>query len=103
MAPENKAQSMSTTLLKLPDELKQRAIDAAQALGISPHAFMVDAIRQAVYAVEQRAAFIVQARDARAEMLAEGQGHATDDVRTYLRSRLTDPAAARPAKTPWRK
>jgi predicted transcriptional regulator len=94
---------MSTTLLKLPDELNQRAIDAAQALGISPHTFMVNAIRQAVHAVEQRAAFIVQARDARAEMLAEGQGYAADDVRTYLRSRLTDPAAARPAKTPWRK
>jgi len=94
---------MSTTLLKLPDEIKQRAIDAAQALGISPHAFMVDAIRQAVYAVEQRAAFIVQARDARAEMLAEGQGYAADGVRAYLHSRLTDRSVARPLKTHSRK
>ena len=94
---------MSTISLKLPDELKQRATDAAQLLGISPHAFMIDAIRQAVHAVEKRAAFVVQARDARAEMLAEGQGYAADDVRAYLRSRLTDGAAARPGKTPWRK
>ena len=93
---------MSTTSLKLPDELKQRAVDAAQELGISPHAFMVDAIRQAAHAVEQRAAFVAQARDARAELLAQGQGYAADDVRTYLRSRLTDGAAARPAKTAWR-
>ena len=57
-------------------------------LGISPHAFMVAAIRQAVHGVEKRAAFIAQARDARAEMLAEGQGYAADDVRAYLRSRL---------------
>jgi predicted transcriptional regulator len=93
---------MSTTSLKLPDELKQRAVDAAQELGISLHAFMVDAIRQAAHAVEQRAAFVAQARDARAELLAEGQGYAADDVRAYLRSRLTDGAAARPAKTAWR-
>jgi predicted transcriptional regulator len=86
---------MSTISLKLPDELKQRAIDAAHVLGISPHAFMVEAIRQAVHAVEQRAA--------RAEMLAEGQGYAPDDVRAHLHSRLTDRSVARPAKTPWRK
>jgi predicted transcriptional regulator len=94
---------MSTISLKLTDELKQRTIDAAHVLGISPHAFMVAAIRQAVHGVEKRAAFIAQARDARAEMLAEGQGYAADDVRAYLRSRLTDGAAARPGKTPWRK
>jgi predicted transcriptional regulator len=94
---------MSTISLQLPDELKQRAIDAAQALGISPHAFMVDAIRQAVHAVEKRAAFVAQARDARAEMLAEGQGYAVDEVRGYLHSRLTDRSVARPAKPPWRK
>ena len=94
---------MSTISLKLPDELKQRATDAAQLLGISPHAFMIDAIRQAVHAVEKRAAFVVQARDARAEMLAQGQGYAPDDVRAYLHSRLTDRSVVRPAKTPWRK
>ena len=94
---------MSTISLKLPDELKQRAIDAAHVLGISPHAFMVEAIRQAVHAVEKRAAFIAQARDARTEMLTEGQGYAADEVRGYLHSRLTDRSVVRPAKTPWRK
>lgn len=94
---------MSTISLRLPDELKQRAIDAAHVLGIRPHAFMVDAIRQAVHAVEKRAAFVAHARDARAEMLAESQGHAADDVRAFLRSRLTDAAATRRSKTAWRK
>ena len=42
---------MATTSLKLPDELKERAAKAAQELGISPHAFMVDAIRHAADAV----------------------------------------------------
>ena len=93
---------MSTTSLKLPDELKQRAVDAAQELGISPHAFMVDAIRQAAHAVEQRAAFVAQAREARTEMLQDGSGHAPEDVRAYLRQRLSDHQAARPGKKPWR-
>jgi predicted transcriptional regulator len=94
--------TMSTTSLKLPDELKQRAVNAAQELGISPHAFMVDAIRQAAHAVEQRAAFVTQAREARTEMLAQGDGHAAEDVRAYLRRRLEDGQVDRPPKKPWR-
>lgn len=94
--------AMSTTSLKLPDELKQRAAEAAQELGISPHAFMVDAIRQATHAVEQRAVFVSQARQARTEMLEDGEGHAAEDVRTYLRRRLEDSQVDRPAKKPWR-
>lgn len=94
--------TMSTTSLKLPDELKQRAVNAAQELGISPHAFMVDAIRQAAHAVEQRATFVAQARQARTEMLQNGEGHAAEDVRTYLRRRLADGQIGRPPNKPWR-
>lgn len=93
---------MSTTSLKLPDELKLRAVNAAQELGISPHAFMVDAIRQAAHAVEQRAAFVTQAREARTEMLEHGNGHAAEDVRAYLRQRLQNGQVERPAKKQWR-
>ena len=50
---------MSTTSLKLPDELKKRAaMVAAAELGISPHAFMVGAIRNAADA--RRAAYRVR-------------------------------------------
>lgn len=93
---------MSTTSLKLPDELKQRAVNAAQELGISPHAFMVDAIRQAAHAVEQRATFVTQARQAREEMLENGEGYAADDVRAYLRRRLESGQIAGPSSKPWR-
>jgi predicted transcriptional regulator len=93
---------MSTTSLKLPDELKLRASTAAEELGISTHAFMVGAIRQAADAVEQRTQFVAQAQGARADMLQSGQGHDASEVRAYLRARLADPAAARPAVKPWR-
>lgn len=94
---------MSTTSLKLPDELKQRAASAAQELGISPHAFMVDAIRHAADAFEQRSHFVAQAQAARTEMLQSGLGHEAEDVRTYLRQRLTDKETERPGAKPWRK
>jgi predicted transcriptional regulator len=81
---------MATTSLKLPDELKERAAKAAQELGISPHAFMVDAIRNAADAVEQRSQFVAQAVAAHAEMLQSGSGYDPDDVRDYLRQRISE-------------
>lgn len=93
---------MSTTSLKLTEELKQRAASAAQELGISPHAFMVDAIRQAIKSVEQRSQFVAQAQAARAEMQQSGQGYEASDVRDYLRQRIADKQTARPAIKPWR-
>lgn len=94
---------MSTTSLKLPDEVKQLAANAAQELGISTHAFMVEAIRQAAHAAQQRSQFVAQAVAARAEMQHNGTGYGADDVRTYLRKRLTEPGAPRPDAKPWRK
>lgn len=92
---------MATTSLKLPEELKEKAISAAREMGLSPHAFMVEAIRQATRSAEMRAEFTVVAQAARAEMLESGQGHSPDAVRTYLRKRLIDPHAARPESESW--
>lgn len=49
---------------------------------------MVDAVRHATHAVEQRAQFLEEALEARAEMGKSGQGYQGDDVRGYLRARL---------------
>ena len=94
---------MSTTSLKLPEDVKQLAVNAAQELGISTHAFMVEAIRQAAHAAQQRSQFVAQAVAARADMQKNGTGYAADDVRAYLRNRLSEPGAARPEMKPWRK
>jgi len=63
---------MSTTSRRLPDHLKQRM------------------------------AFVMQARQAKAEMLENGDGHTADDVRVYLRRRVEDDQIGRPGKKPWR-
>ncbi len=94
---------MSTTSLKLSTDLKERAVAAAEELGISTHAFMVGAISQATEAAEQRAEFITQAQTALAEMQESGMGYDADDVRKYLRERLTNPDTARPEAKSWRK
>jgi predicted transcriptional regulator len=93
---------MSTTSLKLSEELKQRAETAAQELGMSTHAFMIGAIRQAAEAVELRSKFVAEAQAARTEMLASGMGYDADDVRSYLRKRLVDRNSQRPNLKPWR-
>lgn len=92
---------MATTSLKLSDDLKQRAIGAAEKQGISPHAFMVQAIEQAATAAELRASFVADALTARERMLAGGTGYAAEDVHRYLKARIEGKPVARPKAKSW--
>lgn len=92
---------MSTTSLKLSDELKQRAVAAAEKKGVSPHAFMVDAIEQAASAAEQRASFVNEARAAREQALKTGKGYDTGQVHAYLRARISGKKSAKPKARSW--
>ncbi|HRE17263.1 MAG TPA: CopG family transcriptional regulator [Rhodocyclaceae bacterium] len=93
---------MSTTSLKLPDELKQRAVAAAEQQGVSPHAFMVQAIEQAASAAEHRAGFVASAQAARKQMLVTGKGYDAGEVHTYLKARVAGAKPAKPKAKPWR-
>ena len=93
---------MATTSLKLPDELKQRAIAAAQKQGVSPHAFMVNAIDSAATAAEQRAGFLAEATAAREEMLKTGKGYGADQVHAYLQARIAGKKSPKPRAKSWR-
>lgn len=93
---------MATTSLKLSDELKQRAIAAAEQQGLSPHAFMVSAIEQASAAAELRRGFVNDALAAREEMLRTGEGYDADDVRTYFQARLAGGNPQLPVQKKWR-
>jgi predicted transcriptional regulator len=94
---------MATTSLKLPDSLKQRAAAAARARGVSPHAFMVDAIERAATLAEQRDRFLEEAQAAREETLASGEGYDADEVHAYLAARVAGTKPARPKAKPWRR
>jgi predicted transcriptional regulator len=92
---------MATTSLKLTDELKQRTVALAQKQGVSPHAFMVEAIEHAAAAAEQRLGFVEDAQAARAQMLKSGLGFDAQEVHAYLKARVSDKAAPKPKATPW--
>ncbi|MBU3603074.1 hypothetical protein ICE89_01105 [Polynucleobacter sp. AP-Kaivos-20-H2] len=79
---------MSTTSLKLTDEIKLQAANAAKDLGITTHAFMVEAIKQASINAELRRSFIEDANNARKEVLQEGKVHDADKVFKHLKARI---------------
>lgn len=92
---------MSTTSLKLSDELKQRAVAAAEQKGVSPHAFMVHAIEQAAASAEQRASFVAEAQAAREQMLRTGKGYDASEVHNYLKERITGSKSVKPKAVSW--
>ena len=79
---------MATTSLKLSDELKEQAAEAAAALGVSPHAFMVEAIRQATHNAELRRAFLAQWNAARKKAIKTGKAYAAEDVHQHVHDRI---------------
>lgn len=94
---------MSTTSLKLPEELKNRVVGAAKAKGTSPHAFMLDAIERMTSAAERRTIFVDEAMEARNDMLPSGMGYPASDVHAYLEGRLRGEKVSRPKAVSWRK
>lgn len=93
---------MPTTSLKLPDDLKKRTAAAAQHLGVSPHAFMLNAIEQAATATEQRARFLDDAHAARNNLIDTGKGFDADEVHAYLKARVAGKKTAKPKARSWR-
>ena len=79
---------ISTTSLKLTDEIKLQAANAAKDLGITTHAFMVEAIKQASINAELRRSFIEDANNARKEVLQEGKVHDAEKVFKHLKARI---------------
>jgi hypothetical protein len=93
---------MSTTSLKLPEDIKQLAIAAAKHHGVTPHAFMVDAIRAAAVAAEKRAAFVADAATSRTEVRKSGKGYSAAEVHAYVQARARGKAAPKPKAKSWR-
>ncbi len=57
---------MEIVSLKLSDKHKEKMTNAAKALGMSPDAFMIAAIKQAIHNAEHRLAFLAQGYETRA-------------------------------------
>ena len=87
---------MTTTTIRIDDELKSRVAAAAQRAGTSTHAFIVDAIQQTVDQAEAHADFHRVADERWAKLLASGKSIGWDEMRAYLEARARGERARRP-------
>ena len=79
---------VTTTSLKLTEEIKLQAANAAKELGMTPHAFMVEAIKQASFNAEIRKNFIQQANIAREGVMKNGKVYESDKVFEAMKARI---------------
>ena len=87
---------MSTTTIRIEDDLKARVAAAAEQEGKTPHAFIVEAIARQVEQAEQDADFHRVADSRWAKVLASGKTVPWDKARAYLEARAGGTKARRP-------
>lgn len=93
---------MSTTSLKLPDELKARTAAAAKARGMSTHAFMLNAVEQATSAAERREAFIQEGLKSLEDTKKSNKVYDGDEVLEWFRAKARGENLPKPKAKPWR-
>ena len=94
---------MSTTTIRLPDELKARVARAAAEAGTTAHAFILDAIAEKAEMAERRVDFHAVADQRYADFLESGESIPWETARAYLKDRLAGkdvkrPVARKPAR-----
>ena len=94
---------MSTTTLRLPDDLKARIARLAEKKGKTAHSVMLEAIAQKVEEEELRASFHAEADSRFAEIMESGVAIPWHDMRTYLRTRAGGKTARPPKARRWRR
>lgn len=75
---------MSTTTIRLSDELKGRVAKAAKRTGTSTHGFILDAIVARTEAEEHRNAFFAEAQRRYEAFRQTGDSVPWDDVKDYM-------------------
>ena len=78
---------MSTTTIRIEDDLKARIAAAAERAGKSAHGFILDAIAQTVEQAELDQEFHRIADERWAKVLATGKTVPWDDAKAYLTAR----------------
>jgi len=94
---------VSTTTIRIEEDLKARVSAAAERAGKTTHAFIVEAITQTVEQVELDDEFHRIADERWAKVLSTGKSLPWDEARSYVNARLRGehprkPVARKPAK-----
>lgn len=79
---------MSTTTIRMPDDLKTRVAAAAAHAGVTPHNFILAAIAEKTAQEERYGDFNAVAEQRYANMIASGQTIPWAEMRSYLEQRL---------------
>ena len=87
---------MSTTTIRLPDDLKARVTDAAERAGTATHSFMLEAIKEKADQAERFADFQNAAEARLAELAASGKTIPWEKMRHYLEERIAGKSAKHP-------
>jgi predicted transcriptional regulator len=90
---------MSTTTIRLPDDLKARVAAAAERAGTTAHGFILEAIAEKAAQAERRADFHEVADKRYTQFLASGKSIPWPEMKAYLqgRAKTKGKAAARAA------
>jgi predicted transcriptional regulator len=86
-AGNHKDESMSTTTIRLEDELKARVAAAAERAGTTAHAFMLEAIAHTVEEAELEEEFHHLADERWAKVLETGKTVPWDEAKAYLEAK----------------
>ncbi|CAM4009631.1 DUF6290 family protein [Roseateles saccharophilus] len=87
---------MSTTTIRLEDDMKARVSEAAARAGKTSHAFIRDAIAESVEQAEFDAEMDRICEERWAEFLKTGEAIPFDEVKTYLDAKVAGKPAVRP-------
>lgn len=88
---------MSTTTIRLPDDLKTRVAAAAEHAGTTSHNFILQAIAEKTEQEEQRREFHEIAEARYAGIVASGESIPWQEMRAYLEGRLAGNNMKRPS------
>ncbi|WP_454829345.1 CopG family ribbon-helix-helix protein [Pseudoxanthomonas wuyuanensis] len=87
---------MSTTTIRLPEELKARVAKAAERAGTTPHGFMLEAIAARTEAQEHRDEFHSESDRRWRQFLSDGLTVEWNEMREYLLRRSRNEPAEPP-------
>jgi predicted DNA-binding protein len=87
--------NMSTTTIRLPEDLKARVAAAAKRAGTTAHSFILEAIAEKADQAERRADFHDVAEKRYADLLASGKTIPWKKMRGYLEDRIAGKTVVR--------
>jgi predicted transcriptional regulator len=87
---------MSTTTIRLSDELKARVARAAERAGTTSHSFILDAIAEKAEQEERRSEFDDTADARYAQIVTSGKSIPWTEMKRHLEARLAGKKSPRP-------